>query len=295
MKKIELVLITCCLILTGCSISHKDKEPQEKTPDGVHYNHQMVDKMAFLEQEDGWYYYISIQYNKLDMKSEQIEGNYEKIPNYVSFDGINLIHKEIDGSYVPIIDKDSEEELGRGKTIMPSLSTLQTVAKEVIGISDYFRLKKFDTPISLSDLEELVCPSFNKQMLVTLYNQALENTPESFGRFALIASSNLCQVQDVEGRTWQGGYKMNYGHIEIIQFECIKEDQSISTSVQNETATDVERKLQENLDQMEASILDNQIFSIENITWLHPDVMDDTVIQSMQALLKKLYTGALDA
>ena len=294
MKRLNVGFIIFCFILSGCTNTEKDEQGTEKTPNGIQYVHQMVNNIAIEKQEDGWYYFISIEYKKIDEKSEKIVGNMDTIPNYVSFNGYNLKHKVMDNVYIPVIDKETGKEISQSKETMPALTTMQTVAKEAKGINDYLLEKKFSKSISLADLEDLNCPSFDKSLLVKLYNQALENTPKSFGRFALLPVRNMVQVRSDDGKTWQGAYFLGYGDISEIEFECIQDDAYVSDLVENHTASEKDVNLQENLDQLESYLKETQIFSLDGISWKHPEVMDDTVINAINGVLKKLYTGTKD-
>lgn len=292
MKKLLTIFTIIVFVITGCSKETTEEIP-EKTAEGSPYIHPRVQNMAFQEQDNGWVYYMSIQYHKTDINSPSIAGNYDKNETdvYANFDGINLKYKEIENAYLPVVDGETGEEISQGSVKIPTLTTLQTVKDEVKAINDFLFEKKFTSPISVADLQPITCDNIDKQLLVDLYNQALENEPQGFGMFGKLPAANLLQVKDSAGRTWQGGYMGNYGSTGIVRFECIQDKQHFSNLIEAGTADETQTKIQANLDQMETWIMDTQVFSIEDIEWVYPNVMDEQIITSLNSLLQKLYTG----
>lgn len=289
----RLFLILGCMSLLICSGCQK-QEPKlpELDSDGEPSNHAQVLLLDFKNMEEGWIYKFQIGIRKEDGFSKQIEGNYDiGKDTYIAFDGFNLKYKTVDGSGVPVIDHETGEEISRGSITVPSLSTTDGTRNEIHNINQYFNHKKFTKDITVEDLEDLELQVFDKDLLVEMYNKALHNEPDSYGNFSSLPTVALLKSPVDEHEVWQGGYVLGYGAVKACNFEMIVDGVYVSDVVSDGSASEEQKQLQENIQQLEEAIIATQNFTIEGITWKYPEVMNAQRIAAINDILKNLYTG----
>lgn len=123
-----------------------------------------------------------------------------------------------------------------------------------------------------------------------MFNQAIQDEPESYGNFAFIPITALNQHGD-DQEMLQGGYVVGYGKLRACMFEARHDGVFISDRIKDQTASQEEIELQANLDQLEASILNTQNFTLEGVEWPYPNIMNETRMNLLNQILTDLYTG----
>ncbi len=207
-KKLILFIVIGVIIALGAvmanTIDNEDKKEREFTI-----------KYAYDDKEDGW---------KIAFKINL----YSNGKRSYSFNGYNLKYDELDGYYIPMVDKDTGEIVEKIKPKTITLSVSEKYSEEVLAINKYFNEKQFMTSISLYDLNDLSLKNIDKDYLVNLFNRAINSKEiEEPGNYADSPLSDCIKVESTEESmpgTWRLFYIIDYGNISDIYIDFISKD-----------------------------------------------------------------------
>lgn len=255
-RKIKYVALTliCIVAIIGVSIitDHVNANSNELAVEGVSYSSQ---RSTHDVKEDGWVYVFEITYaeNKQD-------------PNLYIFDGYNLKYKELEGYYVPVIDKKTGEVLDRVNPSYITLSISETYKEDIYKIGDFFNEKQFIKKITIDDLKDLEIKKFEKSYLVELFNKAidaeLKTKTGDYMDNSFVDKVKVDSTDKTMNGEWQVAYLMDYGYISEVNIEFINENGSyLSDEVKNTRMISDKQELFESIQQIEKEIIEMQSFS----------------------------------
>ena len=269
-KKIAIIIILLMIVASVFIIN---------TAYASSYAVPYTQKSVYEEKEDGWIYVFEILYE---------EGKNNR---YI-FDGYNLKYDELDGYYVPVVDKATGEILYKASTEYITLSISEKYGKDIEMISKYFNEKQFEKEITINDLKDLKTKHFDKEYLVNLFNKTINSEMKKepgeyldahFNDKVVIESSN----NEMPGK-WQLSYLMEYGKIKHLNIEFISSSgEFLSDKVENISME--ERELLNEIEILEQDIVESQIVptQAENIKSYSTNEIDQSPISDLSKLLSK--------
>lgn len=244
-----IIAIICISVVTG----HVNANSSELAVENVAYSSQRSTHDA---KDDGWVYVFEIAYAK-----------NEKDPNLYIFDGYNLKYKELEGYYVPIIDKETGKELDRVTASYITLSISETHKDDIYRIGDFFNKKQFVDKISVNDLKDLEIKNFEKSYLVEIFNKAIEaELKTKTGNYmdnSFVDRVNVDSTDKTMTGEWQVVYLMDYGYISEVNIEFIDKTSGLylSDAVGNSRTVSDKLELFKLIEQIEKEIIETQSFS----------------------------------
>lgn len=268
MKKIRFILlIICCFIIGGCG---NNAEPEEESTEIL-----FLEKYSIKQMDDGWVYYMVISYPDKDKKEI----------NTAYLGAVNTKYKVLkEDAGIAIIDEEGSE-VDRIKGVMPDLSRIDTYKDELARIHEFLTEHQFNEEIELSDLNSLETSSFSKDLIVEMYNDAL-NSNHDFGKYGYL--SNDCkQILDSENNTLQISYTINYGRISSFNIEYIYSDGTYLSEIAVSSNDSKLYDLQEKIDAYENEILTSQDYKTEH-SFTEIKGLDDTVEKLMKSIFERV-------
>ena len=199
---------------------------------------------SLLDKGDGWYYQF--------MLSREENGN---ILNY-AFNGSNLRHTDIPGYSFKHYDAETGEILKKLETEMAFLTDDDIRGAEVLAINNFFEEKHFNDHITLEDLSDLEIEYFDKEDLVYLFNNALdEEFSRSQGQDDL---TGIYKSNDNGKGYWQIGTLSDYGYIKAVNIDYIDNNKgSLVDRVEKGTIKD--KNIYNKIKEIEEYILNNDM------------------------------------
>ena len=164
--------------------------------------------------------------------------------------GMNIKYKDLEEDEgVPVKNKDGEV-IDNINGVMPDLK--RVYRDDLKTIHDFLVEKKFTKQISIDDVNDLVIKDIDKQVVVDMFNEALESNVE-FGKYGNY-SSNCIQKIDKNGNTIQLSYLIEYGNIVAFHVEYLYADGS-RLSQKSETEL---KEIQKQIDAYEDEVIATQ-------------------------------------
>ncbi len=274
--------ITTCIIL-GSNVNAEGNNLSGRT---IKYLSQ---KSLHVHEKDDWIYVFEIYYP---------EDNQDKI--MYLFDGYNLKYEKMDDYYIPLINKETGEEIDK---IIPNYITLsisKQYKEDIRNITSFFNLKQFTKPITLKDLDDLKTKNIDKNYLVNIFNNAMnstiKNTPGKYIDKSFLDRVNVESSNTNLNGKWQLSYLIDFGYISEVNIEFISDDGEYILSDSNVQNTLTYKKIFEEINLIEKSIIENQSFdiseSIKNINSI--DSNDVSINNDLIELLSKANENLLN-
>lgn len=170
-------------------------------------------KSYFDYKEDGWVYNFEIDYPNDDGKIVYM------------FDGYNLKYKELEGYYVPVIEKGTGKILDKIIPEYITLSISEDYREDIVKIVNFFNQEQFDKEINLSDLEDLQLEKIDKSYLVYIFNKTLnadlKTEPGEYYNSSVLGKVNVISSDENMPGEWQAIYILDYGNVEKVNVEFI--------------------------------------------------------------------------
>lgn len=276
MKKTALIFFL--VLLSGCSI---DKEKNHFTPSSF------IDKQVYLEKDDGWVSYLYIEVEKIDKNVIEVKNNYDlnKIIG-VYYDCVNLKYDHLNGYYIPVYDEKGNE-VDQIEGGMPAYSK-SNKRDDIKKINEFLTEKKFTSPITVQDLNDVTCDKLDKKEIVDLYNAALEK--EYLGYPGDISygmnSGAIGKFIDLEngGKLWVACL-IEQARLGIVNIEYINEKgEYLSGLYESGKANDEQKQAQKQIDEIEKKIVEKQLIKVED---------DVELIPNFTVMVNKLLTNTI--
>lgn len=262
-KKSQNIIFVCSIILllivigfgiTIFIISKNNNKLNSKIVPGsqVHFPVQY----AQLQKENGWICYFKVEYSSSNLNQ----------PYYYSYNCENFKYSELDGFVAYGTEGDSNGTFTYEIPINhPNYIYHERYAEEVRLIQNYFQEHKFKTIISLEDLSGLNLELIDKNEVLSLYNEAISSKKiEIYGNYPEIAPSYLSVSMTKNNYTWYLGYVKVAGNIPYIYLDIKVGNDYLSDMVQNQTATEEQKKLYERIQSIHSYMLEKQTFELPN-------------------------------
>lgn len=262
MKKI--ILVFFIFLLNGCTT----KQETDFVPSSF------IDKQVYLQKDDGWVSYLYIEVEKKDKDTIEVKNNEDlnKITG-VYYDCINLKYDHLDGYYVPVNDEKGNE-IDQITGVMPSYSTSDK-RDDIVRINDYLTEKKFNSTITVQDLDDVKCDKLDKKEIVKLYNEALEK--EYLGYPGDISYGNnhgtIGKYIDLNngGKLWLGCI-IEQARLGVVNIEYIDENGDyLSNLCKDGKANNEQIQAKKQLDEIEKKIVNHQSIKVKEDISLIPD------------------------
>lgn len=277
MKSKRKILIVIVVMLVNCLCACNVKQEEENNKQELGF----LEKAVYEEGKDGWVYYLTLEYDLNE------NGSYDKkqAPK-CCFSGVNLKYQNLDGYYIPIRDSKTNEIISKQKVNIPDLIYHDDTRDDINAINDYLDQKGFTDPIEVKDLDVSLTNFTDKELVVRLYNKALQQKQRLFGKYSLPVTA-IEQTHKINGEyTWQIGYFDSYGYLDYVDIELIYDgDQYLSDLVEKGNGTEEQKNLNEIVEKMEQQIVEKQqmsTFEYSETTIAGVDV------SKLEALFKKI-------
>ena len=222
MKKIRIIFIICVMfcLLTGCS--KQDSSEEDFVP-------SFLDKYSVREMDDGWVYFLVINYEHKDD---------DEMSN-IFLGGRNIKYKSIEGmNGIPLVDENGNT-INYVSRVMPDLSDVYSA--ELQNIHDFLTEKKYTRTITTDDLNGLETNYIDKNLLVEMYNEALTSNP-TFGKYGDFSDTCL-QKKDVDGNIIQLSYVNQYGNLVAYNVEYIYTDGTYLSDHEDSSSKEIQAKI----------------------------------------------------
>jgi len=257
-KKKKIIIIASLIIILiviafSVILLTRDKNKYERPNTGEKAPY--ISQMAVKEKENGWVCYMALEYLKSNKTT----------PYYYGYNCENLKYKRLD-NYMAV----GEEENETGKFTYdaganhPEYSYNDTYREDIRDINDYFIKHEFNKEIGLEELNDLNLRVITKEEVIELYNQAIVK-PKVY-KWGNVPMDNhptyLTTSMTYDDYTWYVGYIISFGHVEYVNIELTKNDKYISDLVANNTATEEEKNIYNNINKIEDYIIEKQKFEL---------------------------------
>lgn len=234
----------------------KIREEEEKVAESS------VVKRSYLEKEDGWFYYITI--DRVQEKEKYIYYNY--------FSGCNIKYEHLDDNYSTLIDGD-----GHISKIPSTSVTLEhsrkskdgkkTETDELGEINELLVNEHWERKINSDDLKSIKFVNFEKDDIVKLWNDAYskkyQKTDDIIGKYISLNTCSIAKVKSSEDH-YQVGLLLNYGNIEEVRIDYVYSNGTYLTDkIASNKATDKEKEIYNTIKEMEQDIKKNGKFSLD--------------------------------
>jgi len=252
--KISIIIIIILIILFGTLlwiVKNKKIEREYKLGDLVPFPKQI----AFREKEDGWLCYFDIEY---------IQSNIE-YPYYYGYNCENLKYEEL-YDFMPVGTDADENGIYEYKTTTnhPQYVYNRNYSADMRIINEYFNKYKFNTVISMEDLNELDLKYISKEDVLELYNEAIESPKIMKWGKNIITQKEVYLTKSLtkDNYTWIMGYMVKWGYIYYVNIELKIKDDYLSDLIKEDVATEEQKKIYQNIIAIEEYILEKQSFNL---------------------------------
>lgn len=257
-KKIVIIagIIISILMICSYSIIEKVKKDSTKTYDDLAPNMAVhfPSKMAVIEKDDGWVARFNIEYNDKNSKT----------PYLYDYGCHNLKYKALKDYTAHGVEEDNSGKYEyEVETNHPNCIYNKDYNDDISAISKYFIEKKFNTSIKTEDLDELQLKKVDKKELLELYNKAITSElVTEYGNYSKYPQANLKKNISMDGYTWYLGYLLNKGKIVYVNLELQIGEEYLSDKIKNNKATEEEKNIFLNIEEIEKYIIKTQKFSL---------------------------------
>ncbi len=237
-------------------------------------------KSEIIEKEDGWYYFLTV---------DRLEIEKGKFTYHYYLNGCNLKYATLDYSY-GIVDNGSDSY--HIPISPPSLTgshrsknNSKTEGDELKEINDFFSSTTLNKKITVDDLNELDLINFKADEIVELWNPLYERKfLTEYGKYTSLPVCNFSKTES-ETNYFQVGVLISYGYIEQIRMDYVNEKKEYLTDkIENQTASEDEQQLYENIQNIENTVMEKQSFDVEDS---YSDLKNDSFYTPLFDLLNQ--------
>lgn len=177
-----------------------------------------VKKGSYKDMGDNWIYFFDI----LD---------YEDNDNdYYVFDGYNLKYMYLKDYSIKMVDAERNEVSDKIVSETPILARSDIFGDEVVRINEYFNKRQFRDKISEKDITDLETSHFSKNLIIELFNSAIESEAKTKpGKYILYSHLGKVRsnstVEKYEGE-WEITYINDFGTLSYVTVDMKLKDGS---------------------------------------------------------------------
>lgn len=275
--KIYFLLLIILLLITGCVKDGKLKSTNYPTLN-------FIDKCAFKETNNTWSYYFCIEFGK------DSSGNFT-VPLGYDFNGLDLVNKDkTDNYYIPFYDSNTGELVSKGKVNTQALLYGDKTRKEVKAIYNLFNDKKPNKEITEDDLKELKLNYIDKDLILNIFNDALNAEPITLGKYTNISMFNTI-TKSFSNYEVMVGYLLYYGNIKYIKIDFVDKNTNkyLSQLVDENKASNDQEQDYKNIKNLEETIIRQQKFNVDDIfkgKIIETSIIEDILIELNSSEIK---------
>ena len=251
MKIIRNILIVIAIILCmgGLFVYFMNRNDKVSNNENIKF----IEKCSFKDIDEEWIYYMCVDYKKEDPQ--------EKIFS-ATFGGINMKYTNLKDHYIEVIDENTNKIIDKLPTEYVSLANGEKTREETKKINLFLENQKFNKTITLNDLKNLNTQTIDKQILVDMYNEAYNSSPKSLGKYISNSFAGSKTSESKDGYSYQVVYIIDYGNISKLNIELIYDnDVYLSDLIKNNTATNLQKKMYNKIEQIEKKIKNENSFT----------------------------------
>ena len=275
---IYIILFFIMLVTASCTnVKDKELEGNIQCDEETEFEFKYDSKMAMMETEDGWVHHFICEFDRKNGK-----------PLMYYYDAYNLKYKQLEGYTMEIVDQNGNV----CDSIYPSAPSLlmkDDYYDDFMSLDVFFNSKAILSSLNETDAEELVLEYLDKDMIVSLFNTAIESDKMNDGKYAYMPEANIIQEEIESGYFWQVGYFVVHGVIVNINIEIIYEDGTYLTDIVAAGKGDAgELALADMIVAVEDNILSAQNLDIEKNRY---EGVDNADYNRLYSLLQKVEEG----
>lgn len=272
---VAIIILFVIFAIVGCG----DKN-SENTEQNTEVTFKYDTKMAMLETEDGWVHHFVCEFSKTDGK-----------PLMYYYDAYNLKYRQLEGYTLEVTDAD-----GNVCDIMypsaPYMLLRDEYYNDFMSLDAFFNNGTVLDTLSEKEAEALELEYLDKDMIVKLFNTAIESENMPDGKYYYMPESGILQDEAADGYLWQVGYFVVHGMLVSIDIEMIYDDGTYLTDIVADGKGDAgQLALEEMISLAEEEILSEQTMDISGNTY---EGVDESNYKRLCALLKKAEEGGYD-
>ena len=251
-------LIIIILLLTFIFITLIGNKEDEYKYDGPKQGEEISKRkylnpgrVSSIEKEDGWVCSFEISY-----------GNEKKDYSYNCF---NIKHQDIVG--FNYYEYDSIKKSYFVSNEVPCYSNNVEYQSDILKVSEYFYMKQFDTKITINDLKELELNKINKEDIVKLFNETLDQ--ELITKYGNLIENYGYDKWVYEYKSYDanityiiGYYIDDYGYIRNVYLDFKVGNDKAANLISKKVLTKNQIALYNKLQEVKDYILKNQKFAI---------------------------------
>lgn len=213
-------------------------------------------QIAIKEKEDGWICTFELEYLKTDIKT----------PYYYGYNCENFKYEELYDFMPTGQEVDADGNLYEYKTTTNHSQYLfhKEYGKDLKKVHEYFSAHKFNTVITLADLDGLNLNHISKEEILELYNEAISSPKitkwgnQIYEQYVSYMSTSMTK----DDYTWKVGYIMPWGHIKYVSIELMIKNEYLSDLVKQNKATEEQKELYKNILEIKKNIIAKQTFHL---------------------------------
>lgn len=177
-----------------------------------------VKKGSYKDMGDNWIYFFDI----LDYKDNDND--------YYVFDGYNLKYMYLKDYSIKMFDAERNEVSDKIVSETPILARSDIFGDEVVRINEYFNKRQFRDKISEKDITDLETSHFSKNLIIELFNSAIESEAKTKpGKYILYSHLGKVRlnstVEKYEGE-WEITYINDFGTLSYVTVDMKLKDGS---------------------------------------------------------------------
>lgn len=285
-KKTIILLLFAVVLLVGCSKRISQNNVGDKGGTAMQGSNINLEEMftfytkaAYKKTEDGWLHYVSVSFDKqtdepISYVYDAYHLKYKRMQDFV-------VEIEIDGKDIKI-----------GYPSIPYYSLKNDFDEDYKVLDTYFETNKPTEKLTDEDIANLDIKELDKDMIVELFNIAIESEPLSDGKYYYMPEAAIWQEVLYDGFYWQIGYFCLHGELININIELLYEDGTyLSDIVAAGNADDSQIAIDKMITDIENKIMDNQDLTLSNKKYVG---VSDKTYERLNTLMKRMATGEYD-
>ncbi len=297
MKKIQrgliFIVLASIILLVGCNkrelednkeknidnIVNSNSSEEQDTEVNLEEMYKFYTKAAYKQTEDGWFHYFLIEFDK-----ETDE------PLAYTYDAYHLKYKRL-SDYVIEIELDDQAPTV-GYPSAPYYLLNNDYDKDFDELENFFETNKPLSRLTEEQIAEIDIKTLDKDMIIELFNTAIESEPLSDGKYYYMPEAAIWQEKLNGNYYWQIGYFCVHGEIASINIELMYEDGTYLTDIVSAGDGDqTQIAIDKMITVLEDKIMTNQNFTLPENSF---EGVSDEVYGRLNTLMERMLTGGYD-